>query len=57
MVVAKLKGAKMKEKINKTKQGFLSKLMEKLDKQLEAKSQAGSCCCKKNKQEGDSCCR
>ncbi|MCK9572655.1 MAG: hypothetical protein M0Q96_05230 [Candidatus Omnitrophica bacterium] len=50
----------MKEKTNKTnktKQGFLSRLMEKLDKQLEAKSQAGSCCCKKNKQEGDSCCR
>lgn len=47
----------MKEqKAEEKKKGFFSKLIEKLDKKLEAKSKQSGCCCGPKNDKGDSCC-
>ncbi len=38
------------------KKGFMSKLIEKLDKKMEAKAKAKPCCDNKEKKKGKSCC-
>ena len=39
------------------KQGWFGKLLEKLDKKMEAKSREGGCCCgPKDPTKGASCC-
>ncbi len=43
-------------KSSKEKKGFISKILERLDKGLEKKSKNTSCCCKENKEKGKSCC-
>ena len=38
------------------KKGFFSRLVERLDKKMEEKAKSGSCCSKKDKDEGKPCC-
>jgi hypothetical protein len=41
----------------KEKKGWFGKLMEKLDKKMEAKAREGNCCCNsKDPKKGSSCC-
>ena len=41
----------------KPKKGFFARLFDKLDKKIEEKAKAGSCCCKSDGSEGKkSCC-
>jgi len=46
-----------KDKAGKTeKKGWFGKLIEKLDKKLEAKANQGCCCGPKDPKKGSSCC-
>lgn len=41
----------------KSKKGFFTRLLDKLDKKIEEKAKSSSCCCKGNDNEGkNSCC-
>ncbi len=46
----KIKSGKTKKK------GWFGKLIEKLDKKMEAKSREGCCCTPKDPKKGSSCC-
>jgi len=44
------------EKENAPKKGWFGKLIEKLDKKMEAKSRECGCCAPKDPKKGSSCC-
>ena len=46
----------MSEQKDPKKKGFLARLIEKLDKSLEAKAKKAPCCCKGDEKKGSSCC-
>lgn len=41
---------------NTEKKGWFGKLIEKLDKKMEAKARQGCCCTPKDPKKGSSCC-
>lgn len=46
----------MAKKGNKQKKGFISRLMETLDKKMEEKAKKTPCCSSGTKKKGPSCC-
>ncbi|MFC1855465.1 hypothetical protein ACFL2A_02835 [Thermodesulfobacteriota bacterium] len=47
---------KSEKKEKREKKGFISKIVDKLDKKLEDKAKKASCCDRKDKKGGSSCC-
>lgn len=45
-----------KNKTETDKKGWFAKLIEKIDKKMEAKSRQGCCCNSKDPKKGSSCC-
>ena len=47
---------KKEEKKTKSKKGFISKIMDKLDRKLEEQAKGASCCNNSNRDKGKPCC-